>query len=78
MVSKEASSVWQRRSLMLYSIINKNKMNTTLIAEAVYCHQMLDHKDVHTAYRYECSLYELIREMTIEELDEYKCRIKHS
>ena len=53
-------------------------MNTTLIAEAVYCYQMSDHKDVHTAYRYECSLYELIREMTTEELDEYKWRIKHS
>jgi hypothetical protein len=52
--------------------------NETLIAEAVYCYQMSDHKDVHTAYRYECSLYELIREMTEEELAEYKWRIKHS
>jgi hypothetical protein len=78
MVSKEASSVWLPRAMMLYSGINKSKMNTTLIAEAVYCYQMSDHKDVHTAYRYECSLYELIREMTEEELAEYKWRIKHS
>jgi len=50
-------------------------MNETLIAEAVYCYQMSDHKDVHTAYRYECSLYELIRDMTAEESEEYKRRI---
>ena len=53
-------------------------MNTILIAEAVYCYQMSDSEDIHTAYRYECSLYELIREMTAEELEEYKWRIKHS
>jgi hypothetical protein len=50
-------------------------MNQTLIAEAVYCHQMSDHQDVHTAYRYECSLYALMGEMTEEELAEYRHRI---
>lgn len=54
-------------------------MNENLISEAVYCFNMSTDKmydqNIHNAYRYECSLYELLRQMTAEEISEYKNRI---
>jgi hypothetical protein len=56
-------------------------MNENLISEAVYCFAMstdeMYEKDLHTAYRYECSLYELLRQMNDDESAEYRKRITY-